>query len=53
MGKIENFMQLDVWKFAHTLVLDVYKFTSTLPNEEKYGLVSQMRRSAVLIPVEN
>ena len=50
MGKIENFMQLDVWKFAHTLVLDVYKFTSTLPNEEKYGLVSQMRRSAVSIP---
>jgi len=43
-------MQLDVWKFAHTLVLDVYKFTSTLPNEEKYGLVSQMRRSAVSIP---
>ena len=28
----------------------MYKFTSTLPNEEKYGLVSQMRRAAVSIP---
>ena len=50
MGRIENFTQLEVWQFAHTLTLDVYKFTATLPNEEKYGLVSQMRRSAVSVP---
>jgi len=47
---IERFTQLDVWKLAHGLVLDVYKFTATLPNEEKYGIVSQMRRAAVSVP---
>jgi four helix bundle protein len=47
---IEQFTQLDVWKIAHDIVLDVYKFTSTLPIEEKYGIVSQMRRAAVSIP---
>jgi len=47
---IERFTQLDVWQLAHGLVLDVYKFTATLPNEEKYGIVSQMRRAAVSVP---
>ncbi|MFQ5455924.1 MAG: four helix bundle protein [Nitrospirota bacterium] len=50
MGKIDNFMQLDVWKLAHTLVLDVYKFTSILTNEEKYSLISQMKRASVSVP---
>ncbi len=42
-------MQLDVWKFAHTLVLDVYNFASTLLEQEKYGLISQMRQAAVSV----
>ena len=32
------------------LVEAIYKLTDTLPKEEKYGLISQMRRSAVSIP---
>jgi four helix bundle protein len=32
------------------LVEAVYKLTDTLPKDEKYGLISQMRRSAVSIP---
>jgi four helix bundle protein len=32
------------------LVEAVYELTDTLPKEEKYGLISQMRRSAVSIP---
>lgn len=32
------------------MVVDVYKATAEFPKEEKYGLISQMRRSAVSIP---
>jgi four helix bundle protein len=46
---IEHFEQLQVWRRAHALVLDVYQCTSRLPNHEKYGLTSQMRRAAVSV----
>ena len=50
MGKIDSFEDLIVWKKSHQLVLKTYKITSNFPQEEKYGLVQQMRRSAVSIP---
>jgi four helix bundle protein len=48
--KIEKFEDLDVWKKAHRLVLEIYRITKDFPTEERYCLVSQMRRSAVSIP---
>ncbi len=50
MGKISSFTQLDAWREAHKLVLSVYKITRGYPNEEKFGLVSQMRRASVSVP---
>ncbi|HRV91176.1 MAG TPA: four helix bundle protein, partial [Anaerolineae bacterium] len=47
MGKILHFQQLEVWQEAHKLTLLVYKITKAFPGEEKFGLVSQMRRAAV------
>jgi len=47
---IENFEQLNVWQEAHSLVLLVYKCTNALPKDEKFGLISQMRRAAVSVP---
>lgn len=47
---IERFEQLDVWRRAHALVLDVYRATAGLPDHEKFGIVSQMRRAAVSVP---
>lgn len=41
---------LEVWQKSIDLVTNVYKLTYNFPNEEKYGLVSQLRRSAVSIP---
>lgn len=41
---------LDVWKKSMDLVELVYDFTKSFPESEKYGLMSQMRRSAVSIP---
>jgi len=45
-----NHKDLEVWKQAVELVKAVYEFTADLPASEIYGLVSQMRRSAVSIP---
>lgn len=50
MGQINNFQELEVWQKAHGLVLKVYQTTKTFPADEKYGLVSQMRRAAVSVP---
>lgn len=41
---------LEAWKKSIELVKDVYNMTAKFPNSELYGLVSQMRRSAVSIP---
>ena len=50
MSKIEKFQDLEVWQKAHQLVLEIYRATKSFPADEKYGLVSQMRRAAVSIP---
>jgi four helix bundle protein len=42
--------ELDVWKKGMDLVAEVYTWTKSFPSEEKYGLISQMRRAAVSIP---
>jgi four helix bundle protein len=44
-----NHKELDAWKVAIDLAKDVYKLTSSFPSSEMYGLVSQMKRSAVSI----
>lgn len=42
--------KLDVWKLSMELSGTVYRLTATYPSDEKFGLVSQMRRAAVSIP---
>ena len=49
MATVRTFEDLEVWKRAHTLVLEIYQLTRRFPDEEKYALVSQIRRSAVSI----
>jgi four helix bundle protein len=48
--KLEKFQDLQVWKKAHQLALGIYKITKNFPQEEKFALVSQMRRAAVSVP---
>ena len=43
--------ELDVFKLAHELTLKVFEITKTFPHEEKFGIVSQMRRAAYSIPM--
>ena len=47
--KAKNFEELNVWQKAHQVVLEIYKLTKLYPDEEKFGLVSQIRRSAVSV----
>ncbi len=47
--KAGKFEDLEVWQKAHGLVLATYKITKMFPNDEKFGLVSQMRRAAVSV----
>ena len=42
---------LDAWKLGFAFVKQAYKATALFPAEEKFGLVAQIRRAAVSIPV--
>ena len=41
---------LKIWKEGIDLIISIYKLTKEFPNEELYGLTSQMRRAAVSYP---
>lgn len=45
-----RFEKLEVWRVSHAYVLDVYRITSNFPQEEKYSLVDQLRRSSASVP---
>lgn len=47
---MSDFRDLNVWQKAMSLVCDTYVFSNQLPSDEKFGLVSQIRRCAVSIP---
>jgi four helix bundle protein len=47
---MQDYKKLDVWQKAHTLALDVYNSTKGFPDDERYGLTSQIRRFWVSIP---
>lgn len=50
MGTLKSYKELIVWQKSILLVKEIYSFTNSFPEDEKYGLVSQMRRSSVSIP---
>ena len=45
-----TFRDLKVWQKSHDLTLRIYKITKLFPNEEKFGIISQLRRAASSIP---
>jgi four helix bundle protein len=45
-----NFKELIVWQKSIALVKEIYVLTKIFPPEEKFGLISQIRRCAVSIP---
>jgi four helix bundle protein len=49
MTAIRNFRDLIVWQKAHEFVLVIYHLTKLFPDDEKFGLTSQIRRAAVSV----
>ncbi|MBA3607931.1 MAG: four helix bundle protein [Chthoniobacterales bacterium] len=48
--KTQSYKDLVVWQKGIALAKLVYQITVEFPTEEKFGLVSQMRRAAVSVP---
>jgi four helix bundle protein len=46
---MSDYRQLEVWQKAHAVTMEIYALTKSFPIEERFGLVTQMRRAAVSI----
>jgi four helix bundle protein len=46
---MRNYRDLQVWGKAHNLTLELYRISRQFPQEETYGVTSQLRRAAVSI----
>lgn len=49
MSHIYSFEKLDAWKESRIWVAWVYSVTADFPSDEKFGLISQIRRAAVSV----
>lgn len=47
---VRNYRDLKVWEKAMDLVERIYGITRKFPDSERFGLISQMQRSAVSVP---
>ncbi len=47
---MKNYKDLKVWEKAHQVTLSIYEVTKKFPQEEKFSLISQIRRAAISAP---
>jgi four helix bundle protein len=47
---MKDFRDLMVWQKSHQLALAAYRHTGSFPADERFGLTSQIRRSAASVP---
>ena len=47
---MHNFKDLRVWQKSIQLTTDIYKLLASFPTDEKFGLISQLKRAAVSVP---
>ncbi|MBL4625906.1 MAG: four helix bundle protein [Flavobacteriales bacterium] len=50
MDKIKSCKDLIVWQKGIDIVMETYRLTKSFPEEEKFGLTSQLRRASVSVP---
>ncbi len=50
MSEIKSYRDLHIWQKAMEVARLVYDYTRTFPSDERFGLTSQLRRSAVSVP---
>jgi hypothetical protein len=46
---LKNYRELKARQRSYRLCLEIYKITKRFPNEERYGLASQIRRAALCV----
>ncbi len=44
-----SFEKLDVWNKSKDFAVRIYRITSEFPKDEKFGLISQIRRASVSV----
>ncbi len=49
-GEINSYRDLLVWQKSMVLAKQIYLLTRAFPNDERFGLITQMRRAAVSVP---
>jgi four helix bundle protein len=47
---INDYRDLEVWQMGRVLAKKTYELTRSFPDDERFGLISQLRRAAVSIP---
>jgi four helix bundle protein len=47
---MQRFTELMVWQRSHRLTLEMYRLTSRFPAEERFGIISQLRRATLSVP---
>lgn len=47
---MRDFRNIKAWEKSHQLALATYKATKDFPSDERFGLISQMRRAATSVP---
>jgi len=47
---MKSYFELDAWKESKNLTISIYNLTASFPNNEIFGIVSQMRRAALSVP---
>ncbi|MBC8334882.1 MAG: four helix bundle protein [Anaerolineales bacterium] len=47
---MRDFKKIQVWQKSHEFTLKIYKLTANFPKDERFGLVSQMRRATASTP---
>lgn len=50
MSDEKNYKNLDVWKESRKLVSLIYILSKEFPEDEKFGLISQIKRASISIP---
>lgn len=47
---MHRYKDLKFWQLSRSFCKDIYEITSVFPEEERFGLISQLRRASVSIP---
>jgi four helix bundle protein len=46
----QDFRKIIAWQEADNLVIEIYKISGSFPQDEKFGLISQLRRAVLSVP---